>query len=366
MGCCFFLTTLTGGSPFKLLWSAVEFQDAVKGERNWCGSRGLWLFCSAPSAVHKGAEGKATVTPYGTCTLLTISSPQLAICPLLFSSLLLQVESWPWRAMRQCTHGSSGVRGWGTRMLGCMRPRAVALHLTSTLAVLCRWEYLVTAIALAPAKPLFPMLVRRLGSCCSSVSSDLLAASHATSPPPASSAHTQPLQTRPRDYITILLSLFSLVALPLCLLWNAACLLLWSLSLLGLRPLARRLSWQQAHCKLHGAFVKICSEWALGSSADVRRSLWGAAMLNSAYARRSPPCPYYPSAHNASTQHLSHFLDSADWLGTARYCTGENEQPEFPSGDYIASTGEVLDRAGKRPLLAVSRGGSGQPHSCCT
>lgn len=26
--------------------------------------------------------------------------------------------------------------------------------------MLCRWEYLVTTIALSPAKPLFPMLVR--------------------------------------------------------------------------------------------------------------------------------------------------------------------------------------------------------------
>ena len=136
----------------------------------------------------------------------------------------------------------------------------------------------MTAIALSPAKPLFPMLVRAaaapppcsfallpcrpqllLNRKAAAAAGGLLSQTRRRCPVPLSN---QPMmQTRPRDYFTIILFLAALAASPLCLLWTACCALLWPLGLLlGWRPWAWMLTWHTAHHWLHSAFCKACGE----------------------------------------------------------------------------------------------------------
>ena len=144
-------------------------------------------------------------------------------------------------------------------------------------------------------------------------------------PPPA-------LQNRPRDYITLGLCLLALTAAPLCLLWNACCLALYPATLLGLRPLAWAVTPRSLYAWLHGAFVKACSEWRELTNAE---GGWGMV-----WQRKLPSAPDCPCIARQPALPLYPRLPfPPEWLGTARYCEGEAEQPRYDSGDYLASTG---------------------------
>lgn len=139
------------------------------------------------------------------------------------------------------------------------------------------------------------------------------------------------LQNRPRHYITLALFLLSLAAAPLCLLWNACCLAAYPATLLGLCPLAWAVTPRSLYRWLHLAFVKTCSEWRALANAHKREVSWGRAWR--------PGSASTAACWEERAQRRRCAPLSSEWLGTARYCEGEAEQPRFESGDYIASTG---------------------------
>lgn len=104
---CFFISAVTFGSPLKLLYSAVDFTDAVKGEQR-CRTFVQSCCSDAMSAGQVTSCERACRLQVAKASSLRLGTPNACSPP---APSLLQAASWPWRAMPRCRHASTGA--WG-------------------------------------------------------------------------------------------------------------------------------------------------------------------------------------------------------------------------------------------------------------